>query len=57
MLVMVNNLAGEPRNDVTLRLSEKWHGAAVARLAWAALGSRSARRMAICGAPPFLSGT
>ena len=32
MLVMVNNLAGETRDDVVLRLSEKWRGASVARL-------------------------
>ena len=32
MLVMVNNLAGETRDDVTLRLSEKWRGAEVAHL-------------------------
>ena len=42
MLVMVNNLAGETREDVVLRLSEKWHGASVARLgmdgAWQVVG-------------------
>ncbi|MBR2839106.1 MAG: hypothetical protein IKE55_10010 [Kiritimatiellae bacterium] len=42
MLVMVDNLAGEVRDDVALRLSEKWRGAAVARLApdgaWQPLG-------------------
>ena len=32
MLVMVNNLAGETRDDVALRLSEKWRGADVAHL-------------------------
>ena len=32
MLVMANNLAGEVRDDIVLRLSEKWRGAAVARL-------------------------
>ena len=42
MLVMVNNLAGETRDDVVLRLSEKWQGAGVARLGmdgvWQPLG-------------------
>ena len=42
MLVMVNNLAGEMRDDVTLRLSEKWRGVSVARLgmdgSWQQLG-------------------
>ena len=42
LLVMVNNLAGEMRDDVVLRLSEKWRGAGVARLgmdgAWRSLG-------------------
>jgi len=33
MVVMVNNLAGETRDDVALRLSDKWRGASVARLA------------------------
>ena len=32
MLVMVNNLAGEPRDDVVLRLSDKWRGADVSCL-------------------------
>ena len=32
MMAMVNNLAGETRDDVALRLSGKWRGAAVARL-------------------------
>jgi hypothetical protein len=39
---MVNNLAGETRSDVALRLSDKWRGADVARLgmdgAWQPLG-------------------
>ena len=42
MMVMVNNLAGETRDDVSLRLSEKWRGAEVAHLgmdgAWKPLG-------------------
>ena len=42
MMVMVNNLAGETRDDLALRLSEKWRGADVARLgmdgAWQPLG-------------------
>ena len=42
MMVMVNNLAGETRDDVALRLSEKWCGAEVAHLgmsgAWQSLG-------------------
>lgn len=42
MLVMVNNLAGETRDDVALRLSEKWRGVSVARLdmdgSWQQLG-------------------
>ena len=42
MMVMVNNLAGETRDDVALRLSEKWCGAEVAHLgmsgAWQPLG-------------------
>ena len=32
MMVMVNNLAGEMRDDVVLRLAEKWSGAAVCQL-------------------------
>ena len=47
MLVMVNNLAGETRDDVVLRLSEKWRGAGVARLgmegAWQPLGKAEDR--------------
>ena len=46
LLVMVNNLAGETRDDVALRLSEKWQGANVARLgmdgAWHPLGKAEA---------------
>ena len=42
MMVMVNNLAGEVRDDVALRLSEKWRGASVAHLqmdgTWLPLG-------------------
>lgn len=42
MLVMVNNLAGETRDDVVLRLSERWQGASMARLGmdgvWQPLG-------------------
>jgi hypothetical protein len=47
MLVMVNNLAGETRDDVALRLSEKWRGAGVARLgmdgAWQPVGKAEDR--------------
>jgi len=42
LLVMVNNLAGETRGDVALRLSDKWCGADIARLGmdgtWQPLG-------------------
>ena len=42
LLVMVNNLAGETRSDIALRLSDKWRGADVARLGmdgtWQPLG-------------------
>ena len=47
MLVMVNNLAGEARDDVALCLSEKWRGASVARLgmdgSWRQLGKADSR--------------
>jgi len=43
MLVMVNNLAGETRDDVALRLSDRWRGAEAARLgmdgAWQPMGT------------------
>ena len=47
MMVMVNNLAGETRDDVSLRLSEKWRGAEVAHLGmdggWQPLGIAEGR--------------
>ena len=47
MLVMVNNLAGETRDDVALRLSGKWRGAEVAHLGmdgvWHSLGTIDGR--------------
>jgi hypothetical protein len=33
MLVMVNNLSGDPRNGVTLEFAKVWHSAKVGRLA------------------------
>ena len=32
LLAMVENLAGEPRGDIALRFSSRWHGAALERL-------------------------
>lgn len=47
MMVMVNNLAGETRDDVALRLSEKWRGAEAAHLGmdgvWHSLGTIDGR--------------
>ena len=47
MMVMVNNLAGETRDDVVLRLSEKWRGAEVAHLgmdgSWRPIGKADGR--------------
>ena len=47
MLVMVNNLAGETRDDVALRLSGKWRGAEAAHLGmdgvWHSLGTIDGR--------------
>lgn len=43
MVVMVNNLAGETRDDIALRLSDRWRGAEAARLgmdgAWQPMGT------------------
>ena len=46
LLVMVNNLAGEPREDIALDFSSKWQGGKVERLTmkggWKSLGTAAA---------------
>lgn len=46
LLVMANNLAGEPRNDIRLEFAEKWHGGRVERLqtdgSWVNVGKANA---------------
>lgn len=45
LLVMVNNLAGEPRNDIVLEFSKKWRGRKIEMLAkdgtWRLVGTAS----------------
>ncbi len=49
LLVMVENLAGEPRDDIALKFSGKWHGAPVEILrengSWERIATASARTL------------
>ena len=49
LLVMVENLAGEPRDDIALRFSGRWHGSPVEILrangSWERIATASSRTL------------